>query len=111
MKDLLRKSGLFLTVLLVIGYGIIALRGPNGVSALTEKREQIRKLQDQNASLAADNKRKRERIELLKNDRAAQELAIREKLKLLRPGETQFILPDAPKTDSPTEGTKPEAKP
>jgi len=101
MKDLLRKSGLFLTVLLVIGYVVIALRGPNGVNALAEKREQIRKLQEENASLSADNKRKRERIELLKNDRAAQDLAIRERLKLLRPGETQFILPDAPKAEPP----------
>jgi cell division protein FtsB len=107
MKDLLRKSGLLLTLLLVIAYAVIALRGPNGVHALAEKREQIRKLQEENASLAADNKRKRERIELLKNDRAAQELAIREKLKLLRPGETQFILPDAPKADDPAADSEP----
>jgi cell division protein FtsB len=110
MKALVRKSGLFLTLLLVIAYGVVALRGPNGVNALAEKREQIRKLQEENASLAADNKRKRERIELLKNDREAQELAIRERLKLLRPGETQFILPDAPKTDTP-DASESEPKP
>jgi cell division protein FtsB len=108
MKDLLRKSGLFLTLLLVIVYAVIALRGPNGVNALAEKREQIRKLQEENASLTADNERKRERIELLKHDRDAQELAIREKLKLLRPGETQFILPDAPKEETPAGESEPK---
>jgi cell division protein FtsB len=100
MKSLLQKAGLLLTVLAIAAYGIIALRGPNGISALAEKREQIRKLQEENASLGADNKRKQERIQLLKTDRAAQEMAIRERLKLLRPGETQFILPDAPKPES-----------
>jgi cell division protein FtsB len=84
-------------LLLVGAYGMIALRGPNGLNALAGKREQIRKFQEENASLNADNQRKRERIELLKHDRSAQELAIRERLKLLRKGETQFILPDPPK--------------
>lgn len=101
MKALLPKFGMLLMLLLVGAYGLIALRGPNGLAALADKREAIRKSQEENASLSADNQRKRDRIELLKNDRSAQELAIRERLKLLRKGETQFILPDAPKTDGP----------
>ena len=88
------------TLILVTLYGVVALRGPNGVGALAEKRRQIRELQEQNASLDADNKRKRDRIELLKTSREAQELEIRERLKLVRPGETQFILPETP-TDAP----------
>ena len=75
-------------------YALVAFRGPNGVPALMEKRRQITVLQEQNATLAADNQRKRERIEKLDKDRAVQELEIRKRLKLLRPGETQFILPD-----------------
>ena len=59
-----------------------------------EKRRQITAMQEQNATLAADNQRKRERIEKLDKDRAVQELEIRKRLKLLHPGETQFILPD-----------------
>jgi cell division protein FtsB len=101
MKALLPKFGALLLLLLVGAYGMMALRGPNGLNALAYKREQIRKMQEDNASLNADNKRKRDRIELLKNDRSAQELAIRERLKLLRKGETQFMLPDGPKPDAP----------
>jgi cell division protein FtsB len=86
-----------LVAFVLAAYGIIALNGPSGLPALTEKRRQITTLQEQNATLDAENKRKRERIELLRNNRPAQDLEIRERLKLLRPGETQFILPDVPK--------------
>lgn len=99
MKDLIQKSGMVVTLILVGTYGVVALRGPNGVGALAEKRRQIRDLQEQNASLDAENKRKRNRIDLLKNSREAQELEIRERLKLMRPGETQFILPETPKDE------------
>jgi cell division protein FtsB len=59
-----------------------------------EKRKQIREFQEKNATLSAENQRKRERIQRLKTSRAEQELEIRQKLKMLRPGETQFILPE-----------------
>jgi cell division protein FtsB len=101
MKALIRKSGMIVTLVLVSTYGVIALRGPNGMGALSEKRRQIRDLQEQNASLDAENRRKRERIELLKTSRPAQELEIREKLKMMKPGETQFILPETPKDPAP----------
>jgi cell division protein FtsB len=101
MQPFLTKIGLIVILALVCMYAVAALRGPNGVGALAEKRRLIRDLQEQNASLDAENKRKRERIELLKTDRPAQELEIREKLKLMRPGETQFILPETPK-ESPS---------
>ena len=80
----------------------MAFRGPNGVPALMEKRRQISVLQEQNATLAAENKRKQDRIEKLEHDRSVQELEIRKRLKLLHPGETQFILPEQkPATPTP----------
>ena len=49
MKALIRKSGMVVTLVLVVSYGVVALRGPNGIGALAEKRRQIRDLQEQNA--------------------------------------------------------------
>ena len=98
MKFLLRKSGVIALFTVIGVFGVIALRGPNGIPALMEKRKEIQTLQEFNASLAADNERKRARIEKLKHSRAEQELEIRERLKLLRPGETQIILPEQPET-------------
>ena len=104
MKFLIRKSG-FLALVAIVGvFAIIALRGPNGIQALTDKRKEIQSLQEFNASLAAENEHKRLRIEKLKHSRAEQELEIRERLKLLRPGETQLILPEEPKTETPAPG-------
>jgi cell division protein FtsB len=97
MNLFLRKAGP-LVLLVVLGtYALFTIRGPNGVHALAEKRKLIRDFQEQNASLSADNQRRRERIQRLKNNRGEQELEIRERLKMVKPGETQFILPEASK--------------
>jgi cell division protein FtsB len=77
-------------------YATIMLRGPQGLSALAEKRREVRQLEEKNADLVRDNDAKRLRIERLKHDRSAQEVEIRKRLKLQRPGETSFVLPDQP---------------
>jgi len=102
----IRRAGYVLAVAVVAAYGWIALRGPQGIEALLEKRREIRQLQEQNAGMVRENKRRRERITRLEESRSEQEMEIRKQLKLVRPGETTFILPDAPK-DSP-KPTSPE---
>lgn len=92
-----RRAGILFAVVLVGGYGWIALHGPQGIQALLDKHRLIRQLQEQNAAMAAENQRRRERIERLKDSPSEQEMEIRKQLKLVRPGETTFILPDAPK--------------
>ena len=79
-------------------YGYVALRGPQGIPALRQKWTEIRQLEEENANLQRDNQYKKERIERLKNDPSEQELEIRRRLKLLRPGETSFILPESSKS-------------
>ena len=82
----------------VLGTGClwIALDGPQGFQALLEKRREIRQLEEHNAILSRENGRRRERIHRLEDSRSEQEMEIRKQLKLVRPGETTFILPDAP---------------
>jgi cell division protein FtsB len=60
-------------------------------------RAEIRQLQEQNAALAQENQRRREHIKRLRESTSEQEMEIRKQLKLARPGETTFILPDAQK--------------
>lgn len=97
MKALLRNPN-FLMVAIFLGViALVALRGPQGFRALAEKRGEIRQLQEQNADLSREVERKKTRIERLRTSQSDQELEIRERLKLMRPGETQFILPDRPK--------------
>ncbi len=70
-------------------YATIMLRGPQGIAALSERRQQIEALQEQNADLQRDIEAKKQRIEKLKNDPATQELEL-EKLGLLHKNDTQF---------------------
>jgi cell division protein FtsB len=95
---------------LVVLYGLVALRGPQGVSALLDKRREIRQLEEQNAAMATEIERRKERIQRLEKSTTEQEMEIRKQLKLLRPGETTFILPDAPKA-SGAPGTAPKDSP
>ena len=96
MNFLLRKTGYLTLFVMIAVFAVIALRGPQGIPALLEKRREIQVLQEQNADLQKENERKRERIVRLNESQAEQELEIRNRLKLLRKGETSFILPDQP---------------
>lgn len=100
MNLLVQKTGYLAALAIAGSCALVAFRGPNGVPALMEKQRQISILQEQNATLTAENLRRAERIRKLQHDRSAQEMEIRKRLKLLRPGETQFILPDQ-KPDTP----------
>ena len=96
-----RRRG-YLLVLGIAGiYGWVALRGPQGIQALVEKRREIRQLVEQNASVERENQRRREHIRRLEQSQSEQEMEIRKQLKLLRPGETTFILPEASKPADP----------
>jgi cell division protein FtsB len=92
MRISLAKAAYLAGVLLVAVYALITLRGPHGVGALLEKREQIRQFEKRNAALAKDIEERRERISRLKESQSEQELEIRQRLKLVKPGEKVFIL-------------------
>lgn len=106
-----RRAGYVVAFALVVVCGLAALRGPQGVSALLDKRREVRQLEEQNAAQAAENERRRERIQRLEQNSTEQEMEIRKQLKLLRPGETTFILPDAPKVDGAGVAAESPSKP
>lgn len=93
---------------IAVGYGWIALRGPQGVGALLDKRREIRELQERNATAAREIDRRKERIRRLKESQSEQDMEIRKQLKLVRPGETTFILPDGPKDSAKPDLSKPD---
>jgi cell division protein FtsB len=107
MNKAVRRAIFLIAFALIGAYGFVALRGPQGIPALRDKWNEIRKLEEENANLQRENDYRRQRIQKLQENPSEQELEIRKKLKLLRPGETSFILPEQPKTDS----SKPQATP
>ena len=94
---LIRRIAVVIVFVLAGIYSYMSLRGPQGIPALMDKWREIRKLEEDNANLQRENDYRRERIKKLQESPSEQELEIRKQLKLLRPGETSFILPDQPK--------------
>ena len=97
MSNTVRRAILVIVFALIGAYGVVELRGPQGLPALKERWTEIRKLEEDNANLQRENDYRRERIKKLESSTSEQELEIRKNLKLLRPGETSFILPEQPK--------------
>jgi cell division protein FtsB len=92
MKAPLSRFAYGIALVLVATYAFMALHGSRGLSALYEKRAQIRELEKRNASLAQEIERKREHIHRLAENPAEQELEIRERLKLAHPNEKIYII-------------------
>jgi len=103
-KTAMGGKGAVILLAIVIAYAWIAVSGPQGLQVLLEKRREIRQLQEQNAILTHEIEHRRDRIRRLEDSRSEQEMEIRKQLKLLRPGETTFILPDGPKQPEPAPG-------
>lgn len=106
MNSLLRKTGYLALATLACVYAVFSLRGPHGIPALMEKRQHISALQEENATLSAENQRRQERLKKLETDRELQEMVARERLGVIGKGETKFIVPNK----SGTPAAAPEKK-
>jgi len=94
MKSFARRFAYSMAVLLIAGYAFFALRGPNGIPGLIDKRHQIQELEKHNSELAREIEQKRARIARLRENQTEQEREIRQRLKLVKPNEKVFILQD-----------------
>jgi cell division protein FtsB len=97
MKISLVKTVYALIVLCGIVYAFAELRGPNGIPGLLDKRRQVREYEMSNEQLQREIEQKQERIQRLQNDPRAQEIEIRQRLKLAGPGEKIYIIDDKKK--------------
>ncbi len=108
MNSSVKRVLILIAFALLGAYGLSQLRGPQGLPALREKWDEIRQLEEENANLQRENDYRRDRIKKLESSPSEQELEIRKKLKLLRPGETSFILPEQPKPATADPDSKPD---
>lgn len=100
MKLPMRSITVAAAFALLGGYVVLALRGPQGLPVLLEKREEIRRLEVHNQELRAEIDKRRERIRQLDSSKELQELEIRKRLKLQHQGDTTIYLPNQPETPS-----------
>ena len=91
MKAPFGRTAYIVVFLLAATYAAATLGGPNGIPAVLAKQKQAQRLEDRNAKLAREIERMRDHIRRLQNDASAQELELRDRYKLVHPGDTVFI--------------------
>lgn len=91
MKVPLIRMAYFAAFLAAASYAFFTLRGPHGVPWLLEKQTEIQVMEQKNQKLDREIERMRDHIKRLETDPATQELELRERLKLVKPGEKVFI--------------------
>jgi cell division protein FtsB len=97
MKISIVKTAYAFIVLCGIVYAFVALRGPNGIPDLLDKRRQVHEYEVNNEQLHREIEQKQERIQRLRNDPQEQEIEIRQRLKFAVPGEKIYIIDDRKK--------------
>ena len=101
LRSVLRPIAAVAALVGLAAYATIMLRGPQGLSALEEKRRQIRMLEEENANLLRDIEAKKQRIERLKNDPKTQEVEVEKRLGRVHSGDTQFKISEQPPSPLP----------
>ncbi len=91
MKSWVIRLGYGLALAASIGYAFVTMRGPHGIAAYLEKRQQIQVLEEGNATLSRENQLKVEYIDRLEKSKEEQELEIRRKLLMVKPKEKVFM--------------------
>ena len=91
MKSSVIRLAYALALVIAAVYAFYAMRGPHGVAAWNDKRQQIRELEERNATLIRENLVKRKYIDRLRENQAEQEMEIRRRLKLVKPNEKVFM--------------------
>ncbi len=91
MKGPIIKTAYIAAFLVAASYAFFTLRGPHGVPALLEKQREIHEMEDKNAKLDREIERMRDHIKRLETNPSEQELEVRERLKLVKPGEKVYI--------------------
>ena len=97
MKVPLARFAYLIAFLVVSTYAFVTLRGPHGIHAFMEKQRVIHEMEKRNSDAAKEIERMREHLQRLSDDPANQELEIRERLKLVHPGEKVYITGDPDK--------------
>jgi cell division protein FtsB len=92
MKAPLTRSVYVMAFFVVISYAFFTLRGPKGIPGLLERQRQVQETEKRNTALAREIEQKREHIKRLADSPAEQEKEIRQRLKLVHPGEKVYIV-------------------
>lgn len=102
MKDpRFRRAALLTLVLIAFALTVHEVFGDRGYFALRRRRQELQSLQQQVDKLQQENQQLEQEIKALKSDPKAIEKLAREQMKLAKPGEIIYVLPEKKEQPSP----------
>ncbi len=90
----LRRTAMLVLALIAIALTVHEVFGEHGYLALRRRRQELQTLQEQVRQLKEENQKLEQQIKALKSDPKAIEKLAREQMKLARPGEIIYVLPE-----------------
>lgn len=96
MSFLLRQLGFVAATAVACFYLFIALKGPNGLPTMLEKRQQLERMREENDALKREIQRRKAVIDQLQSSDEARKRAVREGTRRAMPGEVTVYLSDPP---------------
>ena len=110
MKDMrFRRAALLALVLIAFALTVHEVFGDRGYFALRRRRAELNELQGQVRKLQEENQKLETEIKALKTDPKAIEKLAREQMKLAKPGELIYVLPEKKEPPAPTVGQSKES--
>jgi cell division protein FtsL len=102
-----RRTAMLVLALIAIVLTVHEIFGEHGYLALRRRRQELQTLQEQVKQLKEENQKLEQQIRGLKSDPKAIEKLAREQMKLARPGEIIYVLPEKkPQQETPAEAQK-----
>jgi Spy/CpxP family protein refolding chaperone len=102
MSFLLRQLGFVAVAAVACFYVFVALKGPNGIPTMVEKRHQLERMRQENETLRIEIQKRKTSIEQLENSDEARKRAVRESTRNSMRGYVTIYLSDPPSAgDSP----------
>jgi cell division protein FtsB len=101
MNTLLRQLGFVAAAAVTCFYVFLVLRGPNGIPAMLEKRQQIERMKQENEAMRQEIEKKKIIIDQLENSSEARERAVREHTRKAKQHETTIFLQDEDEKSNP----------
>lgn len=95
MAFLIRQLGYLAAAAVACFYVFVALRGPNGIPTMLEKRQQLERMRQENDSLRREIDRRRIAIEQLQTSDDARKRAVREQTRKAMEGDVTVYLPES----------------
>jgi cell division protein FtsB len=93
-KATLYRNGIFFLILICLILIVHEIFGPNGILALRHQRKELETLQQKIQQLQQENEQLERQIKALRSDPKAIERLAREQMRMARPGEIIYTLPE-----------------